>query len=173
MNDELLDPVHDWDHVRGPADAPLTLVEYGDYQCRDCGVLFGVLREMQLEIGARLRLVYRHYPLSGIHKRAQAAAEAAEAAGAQGKFWAMHDLLFENQGALEPKDLSKYAARLQLDLKRFEKELKEGTHRDTVRAGFVAGVRNGVNGTPGLFLNGVRQQGIFNEPFVRELLHSS
>jgi formate-nitrite transporter family protein len=167
----LLDPVQDWDHARGPESALLTLVEYGDYQCPDCGKLFGVLQRVQNEFA--IRLVYRHYPLSGIHKRAQAAAEAAEAASVQGRFWEMHDLLFENQHALEPKDLVRYATQLGLDTGRFQKELKEGTHSALVRANFMAGVRNGVNGTPGLFLNGVRQQGEFSEQTVRRLLAES
>jgi formate-nitrite transporter family protein len=99
----LLNPVHEWDHIRGPADAPFTLVEYGDYECPACGDLFKTLQSVQQECGTRLRLVYRHYPLSGIHKHAQMAAEAAEAAAAQGHFWEMHDLLFEHQDALDPK----------------------------------------------------------------------
>src|SRR5450432_3421087 len=85
----LLNPVHEWDHIRGPESAAFTLVEYGDYQCPDCGRLFGTLQSVQQEFGTRLRLVYRHYPLSGVHKHAQMAAEAAEAAAAQGRFWEM------------------------------------------------------------------------------------
>src|SRR5262245_28489769 len=100
----LLDPVHDWDHMRGPADAQATLVEYGDYECPACGRVFALLRDMQAHTSG-LKLVYRHYPLSGIHKQAELAAEAAEAAGAQGRFWEMHDRLFENQNALGRHDL--------------------------------------------------------------------
>ena len=109
----LLNPVHEWDHIRGSADAPFTLVEYGDYQCPDCGRLFETLQSVQQDFGTRLRLVYRHYPLSGIHKHAQMAAEAVEAASAQGRFWEMHDLLFQNQNALEEKHLLQYAAQLE------------------------------------------------------------
>src|SRR5882724_6833141 len=112
----LLNPVHDWDHIRGPADAAYTLVEYGDYECPACGRLFGTLQSVQQEFGTRLRLVYRHYPLSGIHKHAQMAAEAAEAAGAQGHFWEMHDLLFQHQDALDEKHLLRYAEQLGLDV---------------------------------------------------------
>lgn len=165
----LVDPVHDWDHIRGPADAKLTLVEYGDYECPACGKLFLVLRDLQART-AGLRLVYRHYPLSGIHKHAEMAAEAAEAAGAQGRFWEMHDLLFEHQNALKLKDLVRYAGQLCLDVDRFTRELKDGTYHERVRQNFIAGVQNGVNGTPGLFLNGVREQGVFDEPHVREIL---
>jgi protein-disulfide isomerase len=159
----LLNPVHEWDHIRGPADAPFTLVEYGDYECPDCGRLFGVLQGLQQEFSTRLRLVYRHYPLSGIHKHAQMAAEAAEAAGAQGRFWEMHDLLFQNQNALDEKHLLHYAEQLGLDVDLFHRELKQGSYAERLRQDFIAGVQNGVNGTPGLFLNGVRQPGDFDE----------
>jgi protein-disulfide isomerase len=147
-----------------------TLVEYGDYECPDCGRLFATLKSLQSELSTRLRLVYRHYPMSGIHKRAEMAAEAAEAAGAQGRFWEMHELLFEHQTALTKDDLLRYAGSLQLDVARVKTELKEETHAARVRRNFIAGVKNGVNGTPGLFLNGVRQQGVFDENFVRALL---
>jgi protein-disulfide isomerase len=152
----LLLPIQPSDHVRGPEDAAFTLVEYGDYECPDCGRLFIVLRDLQSEIASRLRIVFRHYPLSGIHHLAQQAAEAAEAAGVQGKFWEMHALLFERQQALHTKDLIGYADELTLDVERFRAELKNQTHSDRVRADFVAGVQNGVYGTPGLYLNGVR-----------------
>ena len=166
----LLDPVREWDHAHGPVDAQFTLVEYGDYECPDCGRLFQVLRSLQSELSTRLRLVYRHYPMSGIHKRAQPAAEAAEAAGAQGKFWEMHELLFQNQSALKNDDLERHASHLELDVALFKRELKQETYAARVRKNFIAGVQNGVNGTPGLFLNGVRQQGVFDETFVRRLL---
>jgi protein-disulfide isomerase len=115
-------------------------------------------------------MVYRHYPLSGIHKHAEMAAEAAQAAGAQGKFWEMHDLLFENQSALKLDNLVRYAGQLNLDVDRFKRELKDGIYHERVRQNFIAGVQNGVNGTPGLFLNGVREQGAFDEQHVREIL---
>jgi protein-disulfide isomerase len=166
----LLNPVHEWDHIRGPEDAPHTLVEYGDYECPACGRLFATLQNLQQELGARLRLVYRHYPLSGIHKHAQMAAEAAEAANAQGRFWEMHDLLFGNQQALERKHLFRYAEQLDLDIDRFHRELKQEAYAERVRQDFIAGVQNGVNGTPGLFLNGVRQPGAFNQRDLKALL---
>ncbi len=166
----LLNPVHDWDHIRGLETAAFTLVEYGDYQCPDCGRLFETLQSVQQDFGARLRLVYRHYPLSGIHKHAQVAAEAAEAAAAQGRFWEMHDLLFQNQDALEQKNLLQYAAQLDMDVDRFRRELKQGSYTARVSQDFIAGVQNGVNGTPGLFLNGVRQPGVFDQPALIALL---
>ncbi len=167
---QLLNPVHDWDHIRGPADAPYTLVEYGDYECPACGRLFAILQRLQEELSTRLRLVYRHYPLSGIHKHAEMAAEAAEAAGAQGKFWEMHDLLFQNQQALDQKDLLRYAGQLHLDLDSFGRDVKQKAYAERISQDFIAGVQNGVNGTPGLFLNGVRQPGAFNEQNLRVLL---
>ena len=164
----LLLAIHPLDHAHGPEDAPHTLVEYGDYECPDCGRLYVILRDLQREIGSRLRIVFRHYPLSGIHHHAQQAAEAAEAAGAQGKFWEMHALLFERQEALHTKDLVGYAQDLALDVARFRSELKDQTYSDIVRADFIAGVQNGVYRTPGLFLNGVR----YDEGWDRESLRS-
>jgi protein-disulfide isomerase len=169
---QLLDPVREWDHAKGPADAPLTLVEYGDYECPDCGRLFLVLENLREEWAGRLRLVYRHYPMSGVHPRAQLAAEAAEAAAAQGQFWEMHALLFQHQHQLKVDELVRYAASLGLGADRIKRELKQGTYTEVVRKNFIAGVKNGVNGTPGLFLNGVREQGVFDEAYLRALLKS-
>ncbi len=164
----LLLPIRPLDHAHGSEDAPYTLVEYGDYECPDCGRLYVALRDLQSDIASRLRVVFRHYPLSGIHHHAQQAAEAAEAAGAQGKFWEMHMLLFERQAALHTKDLIRYAEELNLDVQRFRNELKNQTYRDNVRADFIAGVKNGVYRTPGLFLNGVR----YDDHWGRESLQS-
>src|SRR5579862_1350990 len=155
----LLLPIRPVDHVHGLEDAPHTLVEYGDYECPDCGRLYVILRDLQRDIASRLRVVFRHYPLSGIHHHAQQAAEAAEAAGARGKFWEMHTLLFERREALRTKDLIHYAGELSLDVERFRDELKHQTYSEAVRADFIAGVQNGVYRTPGLFLNSVRYDG--------------
>lgn len=152
----LLLPIHDGDHVHGLASADSTLVEYGDYECPDCGRLFQIIRDLQATLGARLRIVYRHYPLSGIHPQAQEAAEAAEAASAQGRFWEMHDLLFQNQNALKRRDLLSYGENLSLDMNRFRHDLKKRVYEERVREDFRRGVQNGVYKTPGLFLNGVR-----------------
>ncbi len=168
----LLLPIRPADHVHGPEDAPYTLVEYGDYECPDCGRLYGILRDLQSDVASRLRIVFRHYPLSGVHRHAQQAAEAAEAAGAQGKFWEMHTLLFERQQALRTKDLIRYAGELTLDVERFRHELKNETHSERVRADFLAGVQNGVYGTPGLFLNGVRYDGEWDKESLRSQLMS-
>jgi protein-disulfide isomerase len=166
----LLLPIRPMDHVRGREDAPYTLVEYGDYECPECGRLYEILRDLQRDIASRLRIVFRHYPLSGVHRFAQQAAEAAEAAGAQGKFWEMHTALFERQPALRTKDLILYAEELALDVERFRDELKNETYSERVRADFLAGVQNGVYGTPGLFLNGVRYDGEWGQESLRGLL---
>ena len=168
----LLLPIRPIDHVHGREDAPYTLVEYGDYECPDCGRLYVILRDLQREIASRLRVVFRHYPLSGVHRFAQQAAEAAEAAGAQGKFWEMHTVLFERQQALRTKDLIRYAEELALDVERFRDELKNERYSERVRADFLAGVQNGVYGTPGLFLNGVRYEGESGKESLRSLLMS-
>ncbi len=156
---KLLLPIQADDHVLGIPDARYTLVEYGDYECPDCGHLFTTIRELRAKLGDELRLVFRHYPRSGIHTHAQQAAEASEAAGAQGRFWEMHDLLFANQTALATKDLYRYAERLSLDTSRLRNELKHRTHEERVREDFRRGVANGVYGTPGLFINGIRYDG--------------
>ena len=116
-------PVGDRDHVRGPATAPVTLVEYGDYECPYCGRAHPVVGELRERLGDRLRFVFRHFPLDSVHPRARHAAEAAEAAGAQDRFWEMHDLLYENQEDLGDEALRRYAAEVGLDLERFEEDL--------------------------------------------------
>ena len=170
--ERLLLPIRPVDHALGPEDAPYTLVEYGDYECPDCGRLYVALRDLQRDIASRLRVVFRHYPLSGIHHHAQQAAEAVEAAGAQGKFWEMHTLLFERQEALRTKDLIRYAEELTLDVERFRDDLKNETYNERVRADFLAGVQNGVYGTPGLFLNGVRYGGEWDKESLQSHLMS-
>lgn len=155
----LLLPIQPEDHVEGASHAQYTLVEYGDYECPACGSLFATVRQLREEISDDIRLVFRHYPLSGIHPRAQQAAEAAEAAGAQGRFWEMHNLLFEHQDALASKNLYSYSDRLGLDSTRFRRELKSRAYEERVREDFRRGVMNGVHTTPGLFINGIRHSG--------------
>jgi protein-disulfide isomerase len=169
----LYSPIHPDDHVHGPADAPYTLVEYGDYQCPGCGRVFVVLRELQSELANLLRVAYRHYPYSGIHPQAQLAAEAAEAAGAQNRFWEMHDLLFGNQDALGPKDLVRYAEQIGLDIKRFREELNGRRYKELVNEHFRRGVQNGVYATPGLFVNDVRYAGALDFDTLRAKIVNS
>ena len=147
------------DHIDGSADAAVTLVEYGDFQCPSCGAAHPIVQQVREALGDRLRFVYRHFPLSQMHEYAFGAAEAAEAAGAQGKFWEMHDMLFENQEALSEQDLLSYAADLGLDVDRFASDLNDGTFDEKVRHDFMGGVKSGVNGTPTFFINGVRHDG--------------
>jgi protein-disulfide isomerase len=170
----LLLPIQPEDHVQGPPEATFTLVEYGDYECPDCGQLFVTLCALRAELGDDMRLAFRHYPRSGIHPRAQQAAEAAEAAGAQGLFWDMHDLLFRHQSALKTKHLNAYARQLNLDSKQFSKQLKNRAFEQRVREDFRRGVANGVYGTPGLFINGVRYSGLLDrESLLSELKQSN
>jgi formate-nitrite transporter family protein len=170
---QLYLPILPDDHVQGRADAPYTLVEYGDYQCPGCGRLFVVIRDLQMELADLLRIAYRHYPFSGIHPQAQLAAEAAEAAGAHNRFWEMHDLLFKNQNALAPKDLHRYAEQIGLDIKRFSDELKARRYQNLVNEHFRRGVQNGVYGTPGLFVNAVRYSGPLDFDALRARLVNS
>jgi NhaA family Na+:H+ antiporter len=147
------------DHVLGPSDARVTVVEYGDYECPHCRQVAPIIEQLRSRFGDRLRYVFRHFPITTMHPRAQLAAEAAEAAGAQGKFWEMHDLLLEPQASLDKPSLVKYAAELALDTERFERELSEHVYADRVRQDFLSGVRSGANGTPAFFLNGIRYDG--------------
>ncbi|MDP9271896.1 MAG: DsbA family protein [Chloroflexota bacterium] len=150
------------DHVQGAADAMVTLVEYGDYECPYCGEAYPIVKRLQRQMGDRLRFVFRNFPISTSHPHAEAAAEAAEAAAAQERFWEMHDRLYENQRRLGDRDLRMYAEAIGLDLDRFERELADGTHADRVREDFMSGVRSGVNGTPTFFINGRRHDGPFD-----------
>jgi len=149
-------PVGDRDHVQGPATASVTLVEYGDYECPYCRVAVAIVKGLQRILPGELRFVFRHFPLENLHPHARRAAEAAEAAASQGKFFEMHAALFEHQTALEEVDLVRYAAALDLDLALFGAELKADTHADRVREQFRGGVRSGVRGTPTFYLDDVR-----------------
>ena len=155
-------PVGERDHIRGPASAPLTLLEYGDFECPYCGAAHPIIEEIREQLGPRLRFIYRHFPLTNVHPHAESAAEAAEAAGAQGRFWEMHDRLFEHQDALEDEDLVGHADALGLDVERFVEELADGVHAPRVRQDFLSGVRSGVNGTPSFYINGVRYNGQYD-----------
>jgi protein-disulfide isomerase len=149
----------DRDHIRGPIDAPVSLVEYGDYQCPFCGAAHPILKALESRMGDSMHFVFRHFPLTTMHQYAQLAAEAAEAAGAQGRFWEMHDVLFENQQQLAPPYLVAYARALGLDVDLFEQQLADHVFAPKVREDFLSGVRSGVNGTPTLFINGVCHDG--------------
>ncbi|MCW3098369.1 MAG: bdbD [Chthonomonadaceae bacterium] len=156
---QLMMPISGRDHIQGPDNAPVSLLEYGDYECPHCREAYPIVQAIQRHLGDQLRFAYRHFPLTQIHPHAEHAAEAAEAAGAQGRFWEMHDLLFENQGALNDSHLLAYAATLKLNARKFGEALLEHTYAPKVREDFAAGVRGGVNGTPAFFINGVRHDG--------------
>jgi protein-disulfide isomerase len=144
------------DHFQGPPDAAVTLVEYGDYECPYCGAAYPIIKEVQARMDARLRFVFRNFPIVTSHPHAEQAAEAAEAAGAQGEFWKMHDLLYERQSRLRDEHLHSYAEELGLDVERFDAELAGHVHAPRVREDFMSGVRSGVNGTPTFYIDGVR-----------------
>jgi protein-disulfide isomerase len=159
----LTPPVGPEDHAAGSANAPVTLVEYGDFECPYCGQAYPIVKELEERLGDRLRVVFRNFPLSEAHPHAQHAAEAAEAAGAQGRFWEMHDALYEHQDALGDRALIGYAAELGIDEARVARELESGTYAGEVRADFRGGVRSGVNGTPTFFINGERYDGSWGD----------
>jgi protein-disulfide isomerase len=164
-------PVSERDHTAGPDDAPVTLVEYGDYECPHCGRAHPVVKSVQRQLKGQLRFVFRNFPLAEAHPHALLVAQAAEAAGAQGRFWEMHDMIFEHQDALEPDDIVGYATEIGLDITRFERDLEAGAFVKKVRDDFRSGVRSGVNGTPTFFVNGVRYDGSWanEEAFVNSL----
>ena len=151
------------DHIRGPADALVTLVEYGDFECPFCGQAEAVIRELlSSSSGHELRYVWRHLPLTDVHTHAQAAAEAAEAAAAQGRFWEYYDALFSNQDALRPSDLRARAEELDLDGERFASELRRREHAPRVAEDVASADASGVSGTPSFFINGRRHQGAYD-----------
>ncbi|MGB3328861.1 MAG: thioredoxin domain-containing protein [Thermomicrobiales bacterium] len=152
-------PVGPQDHRQGPESAPVTLVEYGDYECPYCGQAYPILKRLLQELGDSVQFVFRNFPISTSHPNAELAAEAAEAADAQGQFWPMHDLLYENQQHLGPEQILALANRLGLDMQRFENDLLQRRFEERVRTDFMGGVRSGVNGTPTFFINGVRFDG--------------
>ena len=164
--DDLLDLSEDVDperdHIRGADSAPVTLVEYGDYECPYCGQAEVVIRQLLLEFGDELRYVWRHLPLNDVHPNAQMAAEATEAAGAQGSFWPMHDKLLTTQDELAPRDLKRYAQELGLDVDRFTNDLRSREYNDRVSEDVASADSTGVAGTPSFFINGLRHQGAYD-----------
>jgi protein-disulfide isomerase len=153
-------PVGARDHADGPPDAPLVLVEYGDYQCPYCGAAYPVVKRIQQHLRGRLRFVFRNFPITNAHPRAQWAAESAEAAAAQGKFWEMHDYLYEHQASFgDEAFFAQFERKLKLDMAQLEREVAEHVYSVRIQEDFMSGVRSGVNGTPTFFLNGRRYDG--------------
>ncbi|MEU7057452.1 Na+/H+ antiporter NhaA [Streptomyces sp. NPDC046197] len=160
---DLSEPVDpDRDHIRGPLDAPVTLVEYGDYECPYCGLAEPVVRELLADFGDDVRYVWRHLPLTDVHPNAQLAAEAAEAAARQGRYWQMHDILISHQGDLRPWDLLRHAGRVGLDMDRFREDLRDRVGADRVAEDVESADLSGVSGTPTFFVNGRRHHGAYD-----------
>jgi len=155
----LTPPLGPRDHTQGSPRALVTLVEYGDFECPHCGAAYPIVKAIQQTMGSKLLFAYRHFPLSRIHPHAEHAAEMTEAAGERGKFWPMHDLLFENQDALEDDQLLVYAETLGIDPTWAAEALRDERFQPRVRGDFASGVRSGVNGTPTFFINGLRYDG--------------
>src|SRR5437763_1174412 len=160
-------PVAKRDHIQGAIDAPMSLLEYGDYQCPYCGEAYPIVKAVRAQLGEKLCFAFRNFPLVNSHPYAEHAAEAAEAAAAQGKFWQMHDLLFENQEALDDESLAEYAETLGLDAPRLITEVQGGAHTARIRDDVKSGDQGGVNGTPTFFVNGLPFDG---EPDVGALV---
>lgn len=159
MSQRLKLRLHAMDHVSGSEEAGLTIVEYGCYQCPDSGQTHRLIRTIQQRLGQRVRLIFRHFPQIDLYPQAQIAAEAAEAAAAQGKFWQMHNLLFERQQELEDGHLVEYAAELGLEMSHFLKDVSGHVYEQRVQADLFSGIRMGVTSTPTLFINGICQNG--------------
>jgi protein-disulfide isomerase len=163
----------DEDHIRGPADAHVTLVEYGDFECPYCGRAEPTVRELLADVGADVRYVFRHVPLTDVHPHAQLAAEATEAASVQGKFWEMHDLLFDHQDALTGRDLMRYAEELELDTDRFHADLKRHEHAARVARDVESAELSGVSGTPTFFINGQRHHGAYDIDTLKKAVRAA
>ncbi|MDB5222846.1 MAG: DsbA family protein [Chitinophagaceae bacterium] len=169
---QLKPPVNSKDHIQGKATAPLELVEYGDYQCLHCGHAYPIIKNVQRSLGADLKFVFRNFPLAEAHPDAFNAAVAAETAGLQHKFWEMHDIIFENQEALDSESLFLYARSIGLDLERFKNDIQKNTVTEKVEIDFESGVRSGVNGTPSFFINGKKYNGDWEEDVFIQYLKS-
>jgi protein-disulfide isomerase len=166
----LARPVDEHDHVLGPEDAPVTLVEYGDFQCPHCRAAHFYLKNVLATLGDEMRFVFRNMPLTQVHPMAQLAAEVAEAAGAQGKFWPMHDLIYENQDLLSPALLTRLGQRLGLDMQRFADDVESHRYLSKVKEDFMSAVRSGAAGTPSFFINGEPYEGSFDDESLIDAL---
>jgi protein-disulfide isomerase len=152
---DLAVPVSATDHTLGPEHAPVTIVEYGDFECPNCKQAAPAVRLLMQRFPQKLRFVYRHFPLEALHPHALHAAEAAECAGEQGQFWPMHDLLFANQEHLALKQLREYGARLELDMARFDAGMRDEVYLQRIREQIDGGHRSHLKSTPGFFVNGI------------------
>lgn len=169
---QLTPPVNHQDHRMGTNRAVATLVEYADYQCPYCGDAAQILKGVRQQLGDRLQFVFRNFPLADAHPNALQAAEAAEAAGFQGKFWEMHDVLFEHQRQLDSAHLVRFARQLGLDLDRFEQDMKDHTAYARIQSNVESGRRSGVDQTPSFFIDGERYEGDWESNQLLESLAS-
>lgn len=161
------------DHVQGTEDAQVTLVEYGDYECPYCGQAYPLVKQIQAEMGDKLRFVFRNFPLSEIHPHAAHAAQLAEVAGAQNKFWEMHDSLYDHQKALADFHLKEYAQAVGIDADAAMQAVSSGQFEERVREDFLSGVRSGVNGTPTFFINGQRHDAAWDKDTLLAALQAA
>lgn len=159
MPTQLKTAVNEKDHQYGEASAPIEIVEYGDFQCPNCGDAFYVIKKIEEVFGNQVRFIFRNFPLSESHQYAKVAALAAEAAGVQGKYWEMHDAIFENQDQLNEDLLYELAQKISLDVAQFEKDVQSSALNEKVETDFESGMRSGVSGTPSFFVNGQKFDG--------------
>lgn len=172
QTEQLTPPVSQEDHTQGPANAPVTVVEYGDYECPYCGEVVPWIQDLQKQMGDRLRFAFRNFPLPQ-HPYAEVAAEAAEAAAAQGKFWQMHDLLYSHQRALDPQHLVQYARQIGLNEDTFVKHLEDHAEVPRIQRDVDSGEQSGVQGTPTFFINGVQYQGPLTQQGVMQAIEQA
>jgi len=161
------------DHIRGSIDAPITIVEYGDYECPYTGGAYPVVKEIMKQFDERIYFVFRNFPLNDIHPHAQHAAEAAEAAAAQDKFWQMHNYLFEHQKALDDAHLFEYAKKVGLDIDKFKKEMSEHVYAPLINKSLKSGIDSSVEGTPTFFINGERYEDSWDLATLTSFLNKS
>lgn len=166
-------PVSSKDHIQGNDQAPLTLVEYGDYECPYCGMAYPIVKRIQEHFGENLRFVFRNFPLVDSHPHAGIAALAAEYAATEGKFWEMHDMLYENQQALELPDLLGYGKSLDLSENKLQSAFNSESLAEKIQNDFIGGVKSGVNGTPSFFINGIRFNGSFEYENLSQALNDA
>lgn len=166
----LRSPVSDQDHVRGELSAPVILVEYGDFECPYCAEAYRVVKALERHFGNRLCVVFRHFPLTQSHPHAEHAAEAAEAAASEGRFWPMHDALFEHHAALDDADIIGYAESVGVSGHTIVEAWETRRFASRIRQDFLGGVRSGVNGTPSFFINAAKYEGQYDVPSMTEAI---
>lgn len=173
MSTTLSDPVNGQDHMRGQSDSPVTLLEYGDFECPYSGHAYYIVKQLQDDLGDKFNFVFRHFPLTQIRPHALPAALAAESAGLEGVFWEMHDLLFEQQHRLDPEYLIAFAQVLGLDIEQFIVDMTADEAAARVRRDFVGGIRSGVNGTPTFYINGKRHDGPYDYETLKNAIEAA